>query len=498
MTLRVIFIIGLLLISQPGNTIDDTSVTIKRVSKSGKTILVGRGHQDGIGDGDFGVLLKSEKLPSGKDIFKPVAKLRAVKVRTGGSIWIVYKELISGEIGENKKFYLFAESKLLKGRAELKGKRTNIVVEKDPVAEATDFLLEDDRLALKKEKYKPIINNHAKEKHIGKDFDLIDIDIWEDKLNDGKFTPKGIYRSPHIKEFAQRKRVHTFEKMVVAFLDKYNDPLFDRSEFISPEEIKNKQSLSKNSYYSAFMNKQKARLKQRELQEENLSYYLGEKGEAWSDGLSDDELAKLLVNMNVINERQRRRELLVYKYDTQLYLSFGLNVVNNENVNDPETTEQSKFDLEFGVENYSFKNFKTMQNFTWEYSGRRAVDAYFGGVLNVQSIEYSAAIGLNWYPFSLPTTIEKNIIYLSILTRYGIARLSNNTTDEEGNYQVYTIPGFRAGVKYNLRNGFGFKMALGYENIQSDRIIRSADDGTLPDTANYVDGKWSVGLTRFF
>ena len=49
----------------------------------------------------------------------------------------------------------------------------------------------------------------------------------------------------------------------------------------------------------------------------------------------------------------------------------------------------------------------------------------------------SGALHLNWYPFKLPNMIETNILYVGVLFRYGISRLTVNTTNEEGNYQIY-------------------------------------------------------------
>ena len=74
----------------------------------------------------------------------------------------------------------------------------------------------------------------------------------------------------------------------------------------------------------------------------------------------------------------------------------------------------------------------------------------------------------------------------------------NNTNNEEGSYQVFGVPGIRAGLKYNFSNKFGVRMTLGFEELRAERIERSDDSGTLPDRARYYDGRIGFGLSKFF
>ena len=175
MTISVKFIIISLLVIANAFAIDDSIVVIQSVSSSGKTVYLDRGTVDEIGSDDFGVLLIKEEIELGKFVFKPVAKLRAVKVLASSSVWIVYKSYIDEAIKPGNKLVLFAESKLLKGRTNLTVKRTSLVTIDDPTQEVKDFLIEGDDLAVKKDKYKAVEVGHKKEKHLDVDVDLIDV-----------------------------------------------------------------------------------------------------------------------------------------------------------------------------------------------------------------------------------------------------------------------------------------------------------------------------------
>ena len=89
-------------------------------------------------------------------------------------------------------------------------------------------------------------------------------------------------------------------------------------------------------------------------------------------------------------------------------------------------------------------------------------------------------------------------MYIGALFRYGISSLTNVSTSEVGNYQIFTFPGIRGGLKYNFSNKLGFRISLGLENIIVERIVRSNEDGVLPDRANYTEGKIAASISRFF
>lgn len=499
MSQRVIFFLHLFFsISLSCLAVDDQIVKIKNVSSSGRTIYLDKGKYEEIADDDYGVLIEREKLVTGKYIHKPIAKIKLVKLYARESVWIAYKVFVKASLIPGKKLTLISESAMLKGRAKLKVKRTSVVTNKYRNKEVQDFMLEGDELAKKSDKYSVISVPHKKEKHYEYDADLIDVKKWKSKLGNDQLYVSGLYRSPHAKEFSERVRVKTFEKMVVAYLNKYNDPSFNYKEFYLDQKRSGSGYLSARSVFGDYKDKYDERKLSDINKKKKYIEDLRKKGEAWSDSYSDKQLSEILTKLSIAKEKNRRKTLVAFKFDYQAYLGFGLNLINNENINDSQTTEQSKYDFELGLEGYFFNALRSLDKFTMEFSVRNSKDAFFGGDLNARSNEYSVATHFNWYPFRRPSTINANIIYFGILSRFGIASLSNITSEEVGTYQVFTLPGFRAGLKYNFDNSYGFRVTGGYENIRVERIVRNADDGSLPNRASYVEGKVSVSLSKFF
>lgn len=480
----------------------DNIITINQTSSSGKTLFIDKGSNNQIQFDDYGVLLKKFDV-NGKSVFKPVAKLKAVKVYGETSIWISFKTFLPEFIKAKEKLILFSESALLQGRTSLKISRTKIVGHQSDIKfQLADSMKEDEYgLSKKEENYGVQKNLSKKEKHYNSDVELIDLEVWEDEVGDKNYKSTAIYKSPYAKEFSDQKRVQTFEKMVVAFVRKYNDPKFTLAGMYYSQKKDTKfdmikDSVSGGNYYDNYM----SNLDKEKEKESKIFKDLQSNGEGWSDEYSDEELGELVYNVGAIRERERRQAIAAKQFNYQLYANWGLNLINNENLSDTQNnTQQSKYDLELGWELYLLKKIKYLNRFSFEISGRRAVDAYtIGNGYNTTSVEYSIAGHINWYPFVKANILERNIIFFSLLFRTGLARLSLSQTNEEGNYQISTIPGFRGGIKYNFSNGYGVRLMAGYENILASRIIREYDQGFLPDRANYLEGKLSIGLSKFY
>lgn len=481
------------------HAIDDFIVTLKQISSSGKTIVVDAGHVGSLNENEYGILLQKVMQEDGRTIFKPVARLRAIKVYSNESVWVSYKTFEPSALKVGRGLFLFTETQVLRGRADLSIKRLRLVTNDGSAKELANFLIEGEANLRQKDEYTPIVKTHEKKVILDKDLELIDLDKWKDSRVGDYKEATSIYRSAHAKEFSDRKRVQTFEKMLVAFLNKYNNPSFDYDEFYQEQKrSKNNQIFPDKSVAQTYNDFYENKVQDKFAKEEKFQANIQKKGEAWSDGYSDEELSELLNKINIVQEKQRRRKLIAFKYDSQAYISTGFNLVGNQSKSDPNTSNSTKTDFELAWEFYLLKKYNNLKKFTLETSLRQAKDGYGAGDLNVQSTEYSMGIHINWYPYYGPETVGRNIIYLGLLTRFGYSRLVNETTGEEGNYQVSTFPGLRAGIKYNFKNSYGVRLTTGLENINVSRIKRSLDEGALPNNASYLEGKVGFGLSKFF
>jgi hypothetical protein len=499
-------VIGLLILSQISYAFD-FSIEVLQVSSSGKTILLNKGSIDTINPEDYGVLLvKSQEKDKAKDIYydvyRPVAKLKAVKVLNNKSIWVAFKTFIPDSLNKGAKLLLLSESALLEGRTRLKINNKKLISNRNNVEDSVKETVIDDGnfLSHQKDLYYESGEMHKKEIHTDKDITLIDVNVWREKSIPGEMVFEGFYKSPYAEQFADRKRVHSFEKMVVSFMRKYNDPKFTLKDLYSEQKRSEygDDSVQDKLLKADFFNEYQRDLDERRRRDDKFYKDLLSKGESWSDEYSDEELSELMYNVGVIREKERRNSIAAQRYDYQVYTSFGLNLINNENLQDRDNTQQSKYDLELGLEYYFLKKFESLRHFSIEASLRRAEDAFTTGTLNAVSTEYSGALHFNWYPFISPNSIETNIVYIGLTMRYGLMRAAIFSLNEQANYQVYSFPGLRGGIKYNFNNGFGARIAFGLEQLNIEREVRSFDGGELPDRVSYLEGKMSFALSKFF
>lgn len=483
----------------------DYAVRIEQVSTSGKTILINKGQIDTIKLDDYGILLAKQEIENKQtdqfySVYKPVAKLKAVKVLNDSSIWVAFKTFIPNAITKDAKLFLLSETDLLQGRTKLKINNKKVISRKEEVADKLEETLVNDGNFLSKKN----INYYEKdEMHDfvepqADDVKLIDVDTWEENQIEGELTYEGFYKSPYAEEFADRKRVHRFEKMVVIFMKKFNDPKFTLKDLYSASERSDGGVIPERTLKNDFFNEYQRDLDERRKREDKFYKDLLSRGESWSDEYSDEELSELMYNVGVIREKERRNVIAAMRFDYQVYGAFGLNLINNENLNDRENTQQSKYDLELAIEYYFLKNLEDFNRFSMELSFRRAQDSFTTGSLNAVSTEYSGALHFNWYPFHSPNTIEQNIVYFGFHIRYGLLYANIPSRNENANYQINSFPGIKAGLKYNFNNSFGARASFGFERINLEREVRSADDGVLPDRETYVDGKLSFAISKFF
>ncbi len=491
---NLIFVFALV-VSNLVFAVNDDVVRILRTSSTKQTFEVNEGLNQGVTVGEYGFLIQSEVLSIGKTILRPILKAKCIRAFSNKSVWIRFLSYEKKDLSKGQNYILLTESGLLKGRKKLSSRRLDWIVESP---EDVNKFLKDDaqELAKKKDKYKVLSTPHKIEKHYDTDLELVDVNVWKAKMGDSKLYADGIYKSPHADDFAKRVKVQTFEKMVVAYLNKFNDVNFSYEEYFQKqkETSQGKGTNFFGNYYERYNEKELSEYKKSQLYYEKVK----KNGDSWSKDYNDQQLSELLNRMSDVKERMRRQDILAFHYNHNIAISFGMNMIDNENRTDVVTTETSKVSGEVLYERYLFKGLGILQGFTFGVSGRYAKDAFFGGDLNLSSTEYSFAGHLNYYPYRKPSSINHPIFFVGLLFRYGYSRLRNASTDEQGNYYIKTLPGVRAGLKWNVESGYGAFISFGYENINAERVVVSDSEGVLPDRDSYVDGRLNIGISKFF
>jgi len=465
--------------------IGDSIAKVLRVSKSNKTIILNRGKARSFEKNEIAYLLGSSKKEiqgqeKAKDVYYPVAKIRLIKERVKSSIWVVTQSF-KNKIKKDQKFLFFTLSDFLKGRTPIKIARKKIITNKENQKKNVKESMTQgpDKLSAKKDSYYSSAIEQENNKNIDYDVKLIDVDRSSTVNNTTSSTP--IYISPKAAEYQRIKSINTFDKMIYHFLKEAN--VSDRSGIIERDQI--------------FLT-QSQKLENEEVRrDENIKkvskLYL-EKGNSWSDDLSDEELSRVLFQVGELKEIERRKSISAHQFDRQFYLNFGTSFLNNQTAssNQADTTDVN---ISFAAEFFVLKKFKSINKFTFEVEGRYSKSGVTIGGFNAAQEEYSFAGFINWYPFLNASSLDRNIIFMSLGFRTGFSSLFSSELQEYARYQSLVFPGFRAGIKYNFSNSFGARV---YGQIESVELGKTTGSTNFASSTSYTDGKLGISLSRFY
>lgn len=470
------------------------------LSTSGKTVVLNLGKADKLIVGEHAVLVQQVRDLDEKDLrVIPIARAKNLKINSDQSVWVLYKIYDAKALTKGQKFMVFTESTSTKGRRDIETTKTSLVSPKDETAPFAKMNLnmDEDRLAKKRQEYVEIGKMHGPEVRMDKDAELLDLEEWE-KNKDAQYRTS-IYKSPSKTDFERNFRLATFEKLVTGYLKKVNDPNFNYDVFYENQMREN--------YANEFRKKPSVpneyedyRLLENVQAENDAKLYrsLLEKGDRWSEDFSDEELGKTLNRVSILQERDRRNIVVSIPKRYALGFEYGVPLTDAQTEKDTAYRRDSRYSMELGLEVVPIIKHPTLERFTLDASFRVNKTAISNNNLNADVNETSVALGANWYPLYNSYTVEAPLVFLGAFIRSGYANVTSPSANEKANYTVLSIPGFRAGFRYLMRNQFGIKVVATMESIRLSQYEDSKFDSNLPENSTLVEGKVGVGLTYSF
>lgn len=470
-------------------------------SSSGTTALFNLGNHDNLKVGDYAIIVKPTHDMGYEGLrLVPAAKARNVKINSDTSIWVLYRIydpelLVNGDL-----FLILSESSMLNGRIDPGIARTTVIAKKNKTSEQTSAALSGDseRLSKLKNKYYKAAAYHDPEYRSDGEFELFDLEEWE-KVKGARYR-SAIYKSPHQDEFRREMRLSTFEKMVTAYLDRVNEPEFNYDVFYA-EQMKDR-NYNEFREKSNFMNEYRSFVfdqAQKKTTDAKLYRKLLERGERWSEDLSDEELESTLKQVSVLQEKDRKIEVMSKPKHWNIFFDYGLGLINTQTGNDPGHRRGSLNAMELSVELIPFLKRETLGKFSIEASVRSNKTASNAKDYNVDVNERSAALGMNWYPLTLPSNREEFLFYTGVYVRGGYANLDAPTVGESGNYTLTATPGVKMGIRYSFYNNVSLRIGGSVETLNLEEIESNKVSGRiLPGRKSMLDAKTSVGIGYSF
>jgi hypothetical protein len=470
------------------------------LSESGQTALFNLGTYDNAKEGDYAVIVKEIRSLTTRDLrLVPVAKARNIKISTNNSVWILYKFYDAELLVKGQQYLILSESTMLNGRRDPRFGRISVITEKDKTAFQANQTLSDDkdRLSKLKNQYPEIAELHGKETRSDEDGELVDVEGWK-KFKGDKYR-SALYKSPHAADFQRELRLSTFEKMVTAYLKRVNDPGFNYDQFYDEQkksEFYNefRQRSNFSTEYESFLSFQA----QKAVADAKLYRSMLEKGESWSEDFSDEELKRILKEVSVLQEKDRREYVMAEPNKYAVYLTYGMEFSDSQTEKDAGYRRDGRYSVETEFEGVPFAKHETLERFTLDATFRINKTAFEAENKNASLDEISVSGGVNWYPLYAPYALEAPAVFLGTYIRSGTASVEAVSVAEKANYTLLSMPGFRGGMRYNFKNNVGLRIALSMETLKLDRYEQSKLGSVLPDQANVVEGKMNFSLLYSF
>jgi hypothetical protein len=470
------------------------------LSKSGQTALFNLGSHDAAKEGDYAVIVKEIRSLDSRDLrIVPVARARNIKMSSNNSVWILFKLYDPELLVKDQSYLILSESTMLSGRRDPRFNRLSVVTEKNKTAFQTNQTLssDKDRLSKLKDQYPAMTDIHDKEERHDSDGELVDVEGWK-RIKNSKYRT-ALYKSPNVKDFQRQLRLSTFEKMVTAYLKKVNAPDFNYDKFYYEQkksefsnEFRERSNFS--TEYEKFLSSQG----QKAVADAKLYRSILEKGSSWSEDFSDEELKRVLSEVSMLQEKDRRTFIMVDPNRYALYLNYGMEFTDAQTEKDSGYRRDGRYSLELEFEGIPVIKHETLQRFTLDALFRTNKTAFEAGNKNARLDELSVGGGFNWYPLYYPYVQEAAVIFLGAYFRSGTANAQAVSIAEKANYTLLVMPGLRGGMRYNFKNNVGIRLALSMETLKLDRYQQSKFGSVLPNQVNLVEGKMNFSLLYAF
>ena len=469
-------------------------------SASGQTAVFNLGIHDLVKEGEYAVIVKEIRSLGSRDLrIVPVARARNIKVSTAHSVWILYKFYDPELLVKGHQFLILTESAMLSGRRDPRFSRISVITNQEKTALQVQHNLNNDkdRIAKLKTRYPEIETLHRPEDRQDADGTLVDVEGWKKHKNDRYRT--ALYKSPYQEDFQRQLKLSTFEKLVTAYVKRVNEPGFNYDAFYDEQmksdfsnEFRKRSNFS--TEYETFLSNQS----QKAVADAKLYRSLLEKGESWSEDFSDEELRSVLTQVSVLQEKDRRKFVVANPNRYSTYFAYGMSVNDAQTERDAGYRRDGRYSLELEFEAIPVLKHETLERFSLTASYRHNKTAFEASEYNSSLDENSFSLGVNWYPLYASYVIEAPVIFLGAYMRSGWAHAEAPSVNEKSNYTLLTLPGVRAGMKYNFKNNFGLRLSASMETLQLDRYEQSKFGANLPDQASVAEGKMNFAMAYSF
>ena len=448
---------------------------IIQVSKSGRSMVWGRGVFEGVSKGSVGSFVY--RGPSGS---LKVANGEAVRVLPDKSYWIL-KNIEKPELLKiDRQLYFFKGDTFLRGRIPERVKRKKVVLAKGQGV--SDFENEmrrggvPDRVVKREGEYREGPNLKVVSQREDYTVETVDYTTW---LEDG------LRAVEEYDEVLEAKKVGAFKKSVQTeeiqkksrenLVDSLSTGVVKRMDFPKVESWDRKQMVDEKF----------VRMRERE-------------GSLWSADLDDRQLRRYVLETGMVEEKKRQEFSMENRFVDEFAIRFNKTFPRAQNA--PYDSNQADgYSWAIGYEFHLMRLTRVLDSFAIEFYLEYGNGYYEMGAVNVRSNEFAGNLSASWYFLNLPSTMGKFLGHVGIGARLGQAYLDAAEFTKSYQYQLRSFPWYFLECKYRFDNGstadslaWGLNFMLSYLNTELTVMETLLDD--IRGRINMNEIRWSLGL----
>jgi hypothetical protein len=451
----------------------DDAVRLLEFTPKHKTLILGKGHLDGLAPTHKGYLVMED---DGK--FINLGRGEAVKVFAGYSVWSMEKP-IDYRLEKNQIIYLRNQTEFYSHMPVLDVKRRKVIGER---IDLDNLLSKDDDLYLENQEIdgKP---EASPARRIVKD--QADWNYRENEANEAEYVSHTTETNISNEEFKEKFETKRYADLVDGQNEEMTEDPVNLDKIHSPKITGSRQSTYSDINESRY---------QRDVRAQEALKEKRRKGLAWSDEMSDAELASFIKKNGIDYELKRRDYFMNKRHNMEFTLSLGFKLNNSTEISSPQAKNTINNDIALGLEYFLGAHSYYLDHFSVEGDLRRGSNQVYMTTANASLNEFTYGLNTYWYPFNLPGTIFKNLFFVGLGIRQGT--VAAETTLDSSSYSALVLPVISTGIRYHFDNQIGLRLLANMETFNLSQTSQTS--GQFPASTSYTNMKVVGGFSYYF
>lgn len=513
---RILFLFLIIISYACTGFASNTRVLLKKVSHSGKTILLNTGSYTGLKELDRAKLVFQKGLDRG-DYFE-VATIELIKVYPNYSYWNVVSVKKRKNIKAGTELTLLTFDDLLKGKRPYRFLKKKVIVNQyDDIAKYKRNLNKDsgDIPTYKKEGHDYYINQMS-----GENFDpdnAIRTTLGTYNVSGrGSFKLDEYERDFKLKESPDQDMIDDIDNDLLerdsAVATGYLSATSKRIQEVDEKDLETIENLYKREKYlkesqgSLAHFQANKKFKRIEFMEQNK---INKRTDPmWSATMQEREIRNYLLKSGFKEERQRQKHAMTNRKGHELFIRYSFDTGDNIEQREAANLQGLSHSFTLGFGYHLSQTAESLDNWVASLSLLAADDYYNMGISNFKSTEKTMRFTLDYYFVGSPDKIGGYTWFLGAGIKLGKTELISGDVSGVFSYDIRSFQSLRFGFRYRfdggdeldklIKIGYGFSVLVNYESI----VLSASDFGQLPGDmyarTTVSDYRVAMGFDFFF